>query len=228
MAGGYSTTPTDPLDLLAAKLVEMKDRLAELERPTGTQLFKAVAELTQLVNDLPGQIYAVLAVAVNTGNVTATGSISANGSISAVGPIYTPHGRANPVTTGYIGAWLNSDGRIGASVSSVAYKQDFEAANTAEIVDAIMSMSLVRFRYIDAVEKLGDDAPSELGSIAEYLATTPLSEYVFNNSDGDPMGITYERLTIPLIAAVQSLNARLKATDAQIADLTKRLDELTA
>lgn len=131
--------------------------------------------------------------------------------LTASGPIYSPHGRANPVTSGYVGAWLNVDGRLGATASSVFVKQDFEPGNTAALVDAMYHVALVRFRYIAAVEQFGDAAVSELGSIAQYFVTNGLGEYVFNDADGNPQGINYERLTIPLIAVVQDLNGRLKA-----------------
>lgn len=217
MAGGYDMTPVDPLDVLRAQLVDMKARLAELERPTGTQLFNAVRELTALVDDLQTQVDNLLAVAVNTGDVNATGDVHVDGDI------YTPHGRVTPVTTNYIGAWINSDGRIGASASSVIYKQDFQPANVDPLIDALLSVSLVRFRYIDAVKALGDDAGWELGAIAEYFATIGLDEYVFTTADGAPMGINYERLTIPLIAVVQRLHEQSKERDARMTALEKRL-----
>lgn len=37
MAGGYDMTPVDPLDVLRAQLLGIKERVYELERPTGTQ-----------------------------------------------------------------------------------------------------------------------------------------------------------------------------------------------
>lgn len=42
MAGGYDVTPVDPLDVLRDQLVSLKERVAELERPTGTQLYASL------------------------------------------------------------------------------------------------------------------------------------------------------------------------------------------
>lgn len=42
MAGGYDTTPTDPLDVLRSQLVDLKARVSELERPSGTQLYESL------------------------------------------------------------------------------------------------------------------------------------------------------------------------------------------
>jgi len=45
MAGGYQDFPQDPLEQLKQEIAAVKARVAELERPTGTQLANAVAEL---------------------------------------------------------------------------------------------------------------------------------------------------------------------------------------
>lgn len=155
--------------------------------------------------------------------VNTTGNVDMDGNINLGGDLYTPHGRATPVTTSYVSAYLNSDGRLGATASSVVYKRDFIPADTADVVKAILAVSLIRFHYIEAVERLGDDAPVELGGIAEYFASVGLSEYVFNNADGEPMGINYERLSIPLIAVVQQLHADGKARDIRMDKLEARL-----
>ncbi len=178
----------------------------------------------------PGQLIVASGVLNSAGTITAATDISAGGDVNAgadvnvVGDIYSPHARITPVVTSYVGAWINSDGRIGASASSAVYKQDFTPADTDPMVEAILTIALLRFRYIEAVKELGDDAPFELGAIAEYLETTPLREYVYRDSNGEVMGISYERLTIPLVATVQSLNARLTDAEATVASLTARLD----
>lgn len=207
---GFNTPVTD-LNWLNKTFRDIYARLDELARPGSGQINRQLEKLLELYETLQETIDNLLAVSVTTGTINASG------------PIYTPHGRATPVTTGYVGAWLNSDGRIGASVSSVVYKQDFGPANTDELVRAILGVSLVRFRYIQTVEDLGDKAPLELGAIAEYFASVGLGEYVFNNADGEPMGINYERLSIPLIAVVQRLHAEGAARDARLEALERRL-----
>lgn len=218
MSGGFRTPDDDAIDTLTRMLSELRAQVNELARPSGTQTADAVQKLMQLVNDLPGQIYAVLATAVNTGTLTTTGDANIGGDI------YSPHGRATPVTSSYVSAWFNADGRLGATASSVVYKQDFAPADTDKLVDALLAVSLVRFRYIGEVERVGKDATFELGAIAEYFAAAGLHEYVFNNTDGDPQGINYERLTIPLIAVVQRLHAEGIEREERIAALERRLD----
>ncbi len=213
MAGGYDVSPVEPLDVLRLLFEELRDKVRELERPTGTQLSQTVAKLQDLIDGILAQT-----------SINVSGDVTAGGNINVAGDIYTPHGRATPVTTSYVSAWLNGDGRLGATASSVVYKQDFSRPNTDPLVDALLAVSLVRFRYIQAVEELGDKAPWELGAIAEYFVAIGLGEYVFNNADGEPQGINYERLTIPLIAVVQRLHADGRERAARIEALEKRLE----
>jgi hypothetical protein len=149
-------------------------------------------------------------------NVHAGNDLNADGDLNVrhanlSGSVYSPTGRATPVTTSYVAAYFNSDGRLGATPSSLRFKQDVQAADTTALVEAILHFALVRFRYIAAVEEHGEDARLELGSLAEYAVHAGLSEFVYLDEEGLPLGINYERLTLPLIATVQSLDARLRA-----------------
>lgn len=133
--------------------------------------------------------------------------------LGASGSLFSIYGRNTPVVTSYVSAYFNSDGRLGATPSSLRYKQDVSAADLTDAVDALLHVALTRFRYIAAVEEFGTAAaPYEVGPIAEYWAATPaLREWVYDDENGDPQGVSIERLTIPLIAVVQSLDARLRA-----------------
>jgi len=231
MAGGYVIPALTPMEQLIQQLESLREQVRELQRPDGSQLSDSVKKLTQLVNDLPGQVFAVLATAVDTGNVTATGfghfggEVTAGGNASVggtlgvsgnstFGPIKSAYARAHTVLSGYANAYWDGNGDAGVNVSSVVYKQDIAPADLSEEVQGILRMALVRFRYTAAVEEYGDDAPVELGSLAEYVESIGLGEYIFYDEQGTVQGISYERLTIPLIAVVQSLDARLKALEA--------------
>jgi len=146
-------------------------------------------------------------------NGVSTGSFSASGT-STLGPLNCGWARGHTVLSGYANAYWDGNGDAGVNVSSVVYKQDIVPADLSDEVQAILRMALVRFRYITAVDKYGEDAPIELGSLAEYVKSIGLGEYVFYDLDGNVQGIAYERLTIPLIAVVQSLDARLKVLEA--------------
>ena len=150
--------------------------------------------------------------------VSTTGVVTIGGDINLAGDLYSPHGKATPVVSGYVVAYFNGpDGRLGASPpSAVVNKQDVTPPNAAELVQALLRVSLVRFKYIANVDALGDAAPDELGGIAEYFDTTALGEYVYRDDNNVPLGINYERLSIPLIAVVQSLDARLKILEGKL------------
>lgn len=202
MPGGYVVPATGDFGELTRVLAEHKRDIAEIGRPSGTQTANLVRQLFEIVNGL-----------TEATDISVSGAVTAGGDItSTAGDFYSPHGRATPVTTSYVSAWFNGDGRIGATASSFKVKQDIEPADMTKLVEALRTVALVKFRRIEAVEKYGDDAPTEIGGIAEYFLTAGLEDYVFFHPEtGEPQGINYELLTIPLIAAFQSLDARLTA-----------------
>ncbi|UFU14643.1 hypothetical protein LQK89_02775 [Curtobacterium sp. C1] len=156
------------------------------------------------------------------GSLSSSGGGSFGGGLTATsvglgssGTVTSTYARNNSVSSSYVAAYLNGDGRLLASASSHTIKQDFTPADVRPLVDALYRLALIRFRYIAAVEEHGDDAAEELGSIVEYVDRTPLREFVARrtNDDGDevPFAINWERFTIPLVAAVQDLDRRLRA-----------------
>jgi len=70
MAGGYSDFPQDPLEQLKQELTAVKARVAELERPTGSQLAETVKNIQAALDA------ATSALANQIGPVVATGSAS--------------------------------------------------------------------------------------------------------------------------------------------------------
>ncbi|GAA4178939.1 tail fiber domain-containing protein [Gryllotalpicola koreensis] len=122
-------------------------------------------------------------------------------------PIYTPNGRSTPVTSGYVAAYLNSDGRIGASASSERFKTDI--ADWRPDLAAAYALRLVQFRYTAAVDLDGENAPIEYGVIAEELIAAGLDWLVFYDELGRPQGVHYDKLALLAIAAYQDLNARV-------------------
>lgn len=118
-------------------------------------------------------------------------------------------------TTGS-GPNLNIDiatGSVRASVSSRRYKQDI--ADTEVDVDAVLALTPRRFRMKADVEAHGDDAPWQVGFIAEEAADLGLEQWVTRNSDdGEIEAFDYATYTVALQAAVRSLNERVAALEA--------------
>jgi hypothetical protein len=125
----------------------------------------------------------------------------------------------NNITTTRRAMWMSSGGVFGYASSSRKTKQDIVDANLN--VESILSIEPKVFRYIDAVESLGEDAPLELGMIAEDLHDAGLTPLVDYGKDGSVQGIHYSMYVTALQAVV-----RHQAT--QISELAARLDALEA
>jgi hypothetical protein len=124
---------------------------------------------------------------------------------------------ANDITTTRRAMWISSAGVFGYASSSRTKKQDIEAANLN--VDSILSIEPKHFRYIKAVEELGDDAPIEIGMIAEDLHDAGLTDFVDYGASGDIEGIHYSNYVVALQAVVRDQADKIAA-------LTNRLDRL--
>lgn len=137
---------------------------------------------------------------------------SVGGGLTVSGAIYTPNGRANPVSSGYVAAYINGDGRLGASASSRRFKKEI-AAWTPDL-QAVFAMQLVTFRYKAAIYGTAD-APVEAGLIAEELVDLGLDWLVFYDEQGLPQGVHYERVALALLPAIQNLNERVTALEGR-------------
>jgi hypothetical protein len=163
---------------------------------------------------------------VKGGTVTSTGDVAAAGAVSgaslsvtgtaSIGDVLTADtgmssldARNRVLVSSYGSVYADSTGRFGQSPSSRRFKQDITP--TTIDPEAVYAAELVTFRYIAAVEELGESAPVETGAIAEQFADCGLGAFLVRDSEGVISGIAYEKLTVALIATVQSLNERLTA-----------------
>jgi hypothetical protein len=168
--------------------------------PTGTL---SAANVTATAA-LSGATVAVTGAATSASSST-TGNATVGGDINLTGDLYTPHGKATPVTSGYVSAWLNGDGRLGATASTRASKRDL-----VPLTDLTSLMSLTPYlgRYIwDA-----DDAPLSVFLIADEVQAAGFGPDVAPlDEDGKAFTVNYSQMVVPLLAAVQALSARLDA-----------------
>ncbi|WP_426621466.1 hypothetical protein [Microbacterium sp. As-52] len=117
-------TPVGDYDRIALELKGLKDRLSDLEAPNGTQLFKTVAKLELLVNDIQAQLAEFIAndveaivdqrVAIALASWF-SGSVSIGGNLFVNGTVTVPGARATPLSTApnRVAAWIAGDGRLG-------------------------------------------------------------------------------------------------------------------
>jgi hypothetical protein len=147
MAGGYGIPTPGGNEALVAELSDMRKRLSELERPTGSQTAQALKKLTDLVNGLVNQ---------TTINVTGTATIGSDITTTG-GYIFTPLGYAFDITYTRRGAWLGNDGRLGWASSSVTAK---ELIDTIPSPDPIVILALADHYYQRKAEIEKRDDPS--------------------------------------------------------------------
>lgn len=106
-----------------------------------------------------------------------------------------------------------STGVLKASVSSLRYKQDVEAAEVD--VEKVLQLVPRRFRMKAEVEELGDEAPIRVGFIAEEAHELGLTDWVTYNPDGEPDAFDYPTFCVAQQAALADLAARVEALEAK-------------
>lgn len=213
--------PKPPREGVAAMVETMRAiqrQTSDLAAPSGTQQYRAVAELELLVGKLAEQVTDLANTIVpglidervaNPGNIN-PGNINASGALTAQGFVTLP-GILNHTNNNFRTATVGDNGEVGISSSSARYKQDIE---TFEITEAeFRAINARRFRYKSDVEARGDDATADVGFIAEELVAAGITEPVFYDPDGRPEGINYDRLTPFLWAMVTQLLERVDALE---------------
>lgn len=189
--------PTPPGDVVAQLRRTLKDlerRLAELERFDGTQNQGTVVKVTRALD-------AVSAL------------FDEDGILRADPGIASTDARNRVLTQAAAAAYVDETGRFGISPSSIRFKTDlvpWEVDPTA-----LLGLRAVLFRYITEPE----DAPKQLGWIAEELLAAGFPEFVFYDAAGNVQGINYDRVVVALL----ELN---RHQQTQIDDIAQRLTAL--
>lgn len=123
---------------------------------------------------------------------------------------------AGVLTTG-LGSWTsvvtNSSGYLGYASSNRASKQNI--TDTAIDPDAALNVRVVDFKYRADVKELGEEAPLNVGVIAEQLLECGLDQLVIFDDAGKVRGVHYERLALVLFPTVQELARRLTVLESK-------------
>lgn len=223
---------------LIRQLQTLKQKVGELESPSGTQRYQSVSKLSALIDNIQAQLDDYIAnqaytkaqvdsrIANPPSGVNATGNVAASGDVSAGQALrgqnlYATQAPGFNITGTRVAGWLETaTGRLGTASSSRRYKQDEQPAGID--VDAVLSIEPKRFRYIEQVLEHGDNATVEVGLIAEDLHAAGLFPWVVYREIDDeivPDGVSY-----PMLAVAHQ--AVIRAQQDQIAALTARLDAL--
>lgn len=122
---------------------------------------------------------------------------------------------------GLTAASIGNGGRIVRTSSSMRYKKFISDA--AVDTDAVLRLQPRRFKRL-ALDQ-GNDTRWYLGLIAEEVEATGLTDLVFYDAAGEVDGVHYDTaLTTALLALCQAQQTQMDAQQAQIDDLTARLD----
>jgi uncharacterized protein YdcH (DUF465 family) len=231
--------PTPPARDFFDRLHEMRrqldDRIDRISTFDATQMNRAVETLTQLVNDLPGEIDAALAIVVNTGNVNATGNVSAGGSVSGDN-LSTVNGPTTFHTGPRVAAWLLNAGGLVGTASSRRFKTNIRGA--AIDPAAVLGVEVKHYQYLAEIDKRDNQenplhdpehhVATEVGMIAEELHDAGLWQFVFYERDADgalvldgegeptPFGVHYELLAMALLPVAQQQERRLSDLAARV------------
>lgn len=220
--------PGDGLARLTDAIKDIRSRLSELERPTGTSLTGLVAQVQAALADIAARVAQEISAqsytkaqidskVANPGDVTSAGVGTFNGGV------VSSDVKARTLSVGYDSVYIDANNRMGKAPSARRFKTDVAPL----VIDPALIDGLepVQFRLIGAVEVLGDDAPVEVGFIAEQLDEVGLGQYVNRDEDGTPHGIAYDRLTVPLVATAQQLSRRVRDLDDRLRAIEDGLAE---
>lgn len=117
------------------------------------------------------------------------------------------------VTSSYRAMYLNGDGRVGVTPSARKYKKDIRP-KAYGLTDAV-ALEVVNYRLRAGLYG-SNDAPVEVGVIAEQLIDVGLSEFVIFNADGEPESVAYERLALIALGALRDVAGTLQEYDDRL------------
>jgi len=145
----------------------------------------------------------------SSGNVL-VGTTTAAGSGLTVGTgILWCVGSYNNTTANAANMNIGSNGGITRSTSALKYKQN---------VRDLPSIDISKFRPVVYNSKCENDDQSidYFGFIADEVDSAGIKELVIYGAEGEVEGFQYERLTAVLVKAIQELNAKVTALEAQL------------
>lgn len=152
--------------------------------------------------------------------VSASGNVSAGSQLSGStlqvsGAVKLPAVFSTPISTNFRVVYNgNGDGSMGFNLSSRRFKQDIADCTLDPVL--LAQLRIVTFRYIAAVEQLGDKAAIEVGLIAEEVDALGFKWMVDYDENGLPEGLKFDRLAVAALALAQDVDERLSRLEAKV------------
>ncbi len=116
----------------------------------------------------------------------------------------------NLAYSGTVAVYTNNNGTLIKNPSSIRYKQDVK---TLEDCSWVYNLRPVNFDWKDEERKQIEGR--QMGLIAEevYIQNPQLT---WHNKEGEPEGVHYDRLVVPLIVEVKKLHQRVETLENQL------------
>ena len=125
-------------------------------------------------------------------------------------------------SSGGIGVFINSDGRLGTTTSSKRFKQDIEPM--AKTSEALFALKPVTFRYKKAIDPQGT---AQFGLVAEDVeAVNP--DLVVRDKGGKAHSVRYDAVNAMLLNEFLKEHRQNEEQEATIARQQKQIEALTA
>jgi len=138
-------------------------------------------------------------------------------------PANTTNTRIQGITNSSTGSaanvYIDGNGRLFKSTSSLKYKQNIRDYNRS--ISELMQMRPVLF------QSKGDDSGRDFaGFIAEEIDELGMTEFVQYDEEGKPDALNYANMTAILVKSIQDQQKQIQDQQKQIESLIKRIEQL--
>lgn len=202
-------------------MLEMPASVAKSFRPIMDQL---QATIITTIQDTYSTTVQMLNAIAHPGVIAPT-DVNATGQVSSVQAFKSAGSHDYIVSSNYVAAWINGDGTIGTSPSTVDVKKDLEPMTPQDVFDRLNSMTAYwgRYDWDDETE------PLKVFLLAEDVKAAGFGPDVAPcDANGKPYTVNYSQLIVPMIAAGQAMQAEIEKNQADIADMKAQIAALTA
>lgn len=220
------------------EMAERRERdVRDALRFDGSQFVRLYEKMQSLLAGLTATVTSAVATAmagtITPGAIDTAGDIdaanvTASGQVNSIGPLKSIGSHGYYVSTNYFAAWMNDDGTIGRSPSTVTLKKDLtpmsvESPAGVNAADAVLGLVPYWGRYV------WDDDDARLKSflLAEAVHDAGFGPDVAPlDENGEPFTVNYSQLVPALLAAIQAEVLRGEERDRKIAALQASLPAL--
>jgi len=110
--------------------------------------------------------------------------------------------------------FINSDGRLGTTTSSLRFKEDINPMNKAS--ETVLALKPVTFRYKKEIDPAGR---SQFGLVAEEVEKVN-PDLIVRDNEGKPYSVRYDQVNVMLLNEFLKAHGKLQEQEATITRLT--------